>query len=428
MDIIGNLFIAGLIIIAGLLAQLIFRRFRIPEVLLLILFGAVISAAGFTGDLDRGGAALLFLITFSLIYVVFYGALPISIRAIFSTLKFASLSSLANFIAITAVVGLLAAPFVAGWTDAFIIGALFCVLDSSIINSMLEHVRIGKKAEAQIQTESAIIDTIVIVGVLSLVNFSTMSAPEILQSLASYLFLSFGIGMTAAIVWAFVIRKVRDYSSAPIATMAVLVILYAFAEYARANGVITVFSFAIVFGNISLLTRIFYKEQAEFLSAIDPRTKRFFQDISFLIRSFLFVYLGILLDLSQWRYLLIGFAFFIVAYFLRSFLGRLVRNRDITERETHLLDALCAKGLTTTVMIAIVQGSAVFTNIIIGGIFSSVLLSSAMVFFIQKGKFPSASDIILKAAAKMHSAALSRRDEGQGGIARETAEGAAKRP
>ena len=54
-------------------------------------------------------------------------------------------------------------------------------------------------------------------GVLSLVNFSTMSAPEILQSLASYLFLSFGIGMTAAIVWAFVIRKVRDYSSAPIA-------------------------------------------------------------------------------------------------------------------------------------------------------------------------------------------------------------------
>jgi cell volume regulation protein A len=308
-----GLFIVGLIIVIGLLSQLIFRRFHIPDALLLIAFGAFLSFTGVVDSIRQGSTELSFLITFSLIYVVFYGALPIRLKAIFSTMKFAFLDALMNFIAITALLGFVSYLMGFGWVIGLCIGALFSVLDGSIINGLLGTIKVSESAKAQIQTESAIIDIIVIVGVLSFLNFASMTAGQIVGSLSSYLFLSLGIGLVAAFAWVFLLRYVGNYSSTPIATMALLVMIYAFAEFVMANGVVAVFTFSIVLGNVSTWSKLLYKKQQEDVSVLSSSAKGFFRDISFLVRTFLFVYLGIMVDFSQWGFLLIGLAFLLVA-------------------------------------------------------------------------------------------------------------------
>ena len=194
-----------------------------------------------------------------------------------------------------------------------------------------------------------------------------------------------------------------NYSSAPIATMALLVTLYAFAEYVNANGVITIFVFSIMLGNVTIWSRLLYKEQKETVSLMGLETKHFFKDISFLIRTFLFVYLGILVDFSQWTYLLYGTVFFIIAYITRTFVRRIVKNGEMTKKDTYILDAMCAKGLTPTVMLSVVGANiaftettnlVIFTNIVVGGIFSSILVSSILVLLIDRDKFTSLNEFI----------------------------------
>lgn len=404
MDTTANLFMVGIIIILGLLAQYNFKKTKIPDVLILIAAGAIFSHLGLVEGIKTGSSQMTFLIVFSLIYVVFYGALPIKLRALLSTMNYAFIASILNFILITSILGAAAHYFLGfGWIAALSLGALFCVLDGSVINSILDTIKLSPKAEAEIQTESAIIDILVIVGILSIMNFSTMSFAQITQSLTSYLFLSLGIGIVIAMIWAFVLKHMGDYSSAPIATMALLVTLYAFAEYVNANGVITIFVFSIMLENVTIWSRLLYKEQKESVSLMKLETKHFFKDISFLIRTFLFVYLGILVDFSQWTYLLYGTVFFIIAYITRTVVRRIVKNGEMTKKDIYILDAMCAKGLTPTVMLSVVGANiaftetanlAIFTNIVVGGIFSSILVSSILVLLIDRDKFTSLNELI----------------------------------
>ena len=400
MAIVSDLFVLGFIILLGLASQYIFKKTRIPDVLILIVFGAVLSAMGVANGVKAGGGWLTFLITFGLIYVVFYGALPIRLRAIFSTMKYALMSSILNFIFVTSIIGVFGWLLGFGWILGFSLGALFCVMDGSIINALLETIKLSSKAKAQVQTESAVIDTFVIVAILSILNFARMTWSQVLTSLVGYLLLSFAIGLVAALIWSFALKRVGDYGSAPIATMAVLVMLYAFGETVGANGAITVFSFAIILGNVGLISKLFNKNQEEGFHALDISTKSFFRDISFLLRTFLFVYLGILVDFSAWGYLLIGLVFFLVAYVIRSFIGRMIMNKNLTKRENYYLDAMCAKGLTPTVMLAVINADAAFSNIVIGGIFSSIVVTSILLYLIEKDRFTTVSDWILAKVAK----------------------------
>jgi len=383
MDTTSSLFIVGLIIILGLLAQYNFKKTKIPDALILITTGALFSYFGLTKSIDTASPELTFLITFSLIFVVFY---------------------VLNFIAITVTLGIIS-HYLLGfpWIIALSLGALFCVLDGSIINSILETIKLHPKAEAEIQTESAIIDILVIVGVLSIINFSAMTMTEITQSLTSYIFLSLGIGLVSAMLWAFVLKHMGHYSSAPIATMGLLVTLYAFAEYVMANGVITIFFFSIMLGNVAIWSKLLYKEQKESVGLLGLETKHFFKDISFLIRTFLFVYLGILVDFSQWIYLIYGLVFFFIAYLARSSVRRYVNSKEFEKKDVYMLDAMCAKGLTPTVMVTVIGANiafaeianvVMFTNIVVGGIFSSILITSVLVMLIDRNMFTSVNEII----------------------------------
>ncbi|MCK4809208.1 MAG: hypothetical protein KAS90_06300, partial [Candidatus Aenigmarchaeota archaeon] len=229
------------------------------------------------------------------------------------------------------------------------------------------------------------------------------------QSLTSYIFLSLGIGLVSAMLWAFVLKHMGHYSSAPIATMGLLVTLYAFAEYVMANGVITIFFFSIMLGNVAIWSKLLYKEQKESVGLLGLETKHFFKDISFLIRTFLFVYLGILVDFNQWIYLIYGLVFFFIAYLARSSVRRYVNSKEFEKKDVYMLDAMCAKGLTPTVMVTVIGANiafadianvVMFTNIVVGGIFSSILITSVLVMLIDRNMFTSVNEIITRAMAK----------------------------
>ncbi|RLG15820.1 MAG: hypothetical protein DRN71_00350 [Candidatus Nanohalarchaeota archaeon] len=148
----------------------------------------------------------------------------------------------------------------------------------------------------------------------------------------------------------------------------------------------------------------------EFYDALPIKLKALFSTMKYSFASSLFNFIlitlligtashyliDILIDFSQWKYLMYGLGFFLIAYILRALVVRILINHDLEEKDEHFLEAMCAKGLTPTVMLAVIHTDPAFTNIVVGDIFSSILITSILIYLIDKNKFTSISEIIYK--------------------------------
>jgi len=380
------LFMIGAIVVFGLFAKYLFERFKIPDVALLIALGAFLSQVGMMKDLGTSSNRIVVLVSFALIYITFDVGWPIRINAVFSSAKWAFLSSIMNFIAISGVIFAISRLFFQ-FKFALYIGFLMCVMDGSIINSFLENIIFSKKAEAFIQIESAIIDTLVIVAVVAMLQIQQENLQLFLQQIVNFLILSTAIGVLAGIGWASAISKIKPGHHVSLTTLALLLFVYVFAEFFQANGVIAVFAFAITVGNTRQLQLLVYKKNHKAIGTISKEQKVFFNDISFLLRTLLFVYIGSLIDFSLPWYMLLGTFLVIVSYIIRAIIFKLVDKTAIPPKEVSMMEVMGTKGLTPVVMLSIIGGSPEFSNTIISAIFSSVFLSAILLFAIEKNKF-----------------------------------------
>jgi NhaP-type Na+/H+ or K+/H+ antiporter len=161
-----------------------------------------------------------------------------------------------------------------------------------------------------------------------------------------------------------------------------------------------VFFFSIMLGNVAVWSKMFYKEQKDSIAALSTQTREVFKDMSLFFRIFLFVYLGVIIDFSNWSYLLIGLGFFVIAYVLRSALSKLFANKEVTRKEHNLMEAMCAKGLTPIALLGIISTNTIFTNIVVGGIFSSVIVTSVSILLIEKNKYTDIIDLFVRPGKK----------------------------
>lgn len=389
------MFVVGLIIIGGLVAEFIFKKTHFPEVLILIAIGAILGHFGAEDALDINDPLMMGIVTISLIYVIFYGALPIRIKAVVKSMSWAFRSAILHIVFISAAVAGIAYALDFTIQESLALGALFCVLDGSIINSMLEYLKLSRGAEAFIQLESAITDILVIVVIITALNFTEVSVDYIASNIANFLVLSSGLGVVFAIIWSFIVKNLKNTKHVPITTMAVLMVVYAMAEYVNANGAITVFAFAIVLSNIKSFAGFFYKKDQKLMGDVSKKEKDFFSNITFLIRTLLFVYIGMLVDLNHPAYLAIGAGLVFLAFVIRSFIYRFVKVNNVKPKDMLYMEVFNAMGLTPIVLMTLIDGSHEFNNVLVGGIFASVVFMSGFTFLISKGWFMSLSDIIL---------------------------------
>jgi Kef-type K+ transport system membrane component KefB len=191
-----SVLVIGIIIVIGLIAKVIFNKFKIPDVLILISVGAILGYFNLAPSLSSDSGIMNVLLIFALIYIVFNGGLPISIKAIFSSAKWAFMSSLLNFFGISVIVGLITYAFGFNFKISLTAGILMCVMDGSIINSILENFKFSKRGEAFVQIESAIIDIFVIVGIVTL-WVENLSLGNFSQQIVNFLIISLNMKLYA---------------------------------------------------------------------------------------------------------------------------------------------------------------------------------------------------------------------------------------
>jgi cell volume regulation protein A len=251
----------GLLLAAGLAARVLADALRLPEIVLLIAFGALLGPSAVDVvdvPLDSLGAQLLF--TFGVSSILFYGGLSLSIGVLRGVAVSLGLLALPGVVLTALVTGAVAAlAFGLPFEEGLLIGAVLSPTDPAILIPLFVASRLRLRVAQTVIAESAFNDptgavlALAVAGALLSGN-SGIGAPawDFLGELA----MSSVVGVLAGVLLSATISSHRAgilRDSAPIAVLAVVAVSYVSLDFAGGSGYLGAFLAGLIVGNMELL-------------------------------------------------------------------------------------------------------------------------------------------------------------------------------
>jgi len=331
MIVISALIILGIIMILGFIGNYIFNKTQIPSIVWLLLFGLIVGAVFKVEALQIEYPELLMTISsffgaIAIVIILFDGGINTDIYQLFKGAPRGLLLSVSGFClsflgTILVVVGLsglgvIGVPF----EDSFIVGAVLGAIvggtSSPIVIPLAYRLKnLQDKTKMVTSIESILTDPLCIVVVFA-IYYMIFVVGEInlglgIGNLVKTFSVGIVLGLTLGFVWLFVMNKTRKEEFSYILTLAVVFLVYSFTalivgleEGGEGAGAIACLMFGLVLGNGKKILRMVRYEGKG--SEMDKETKQFHALTSFVIRTFFFVYLGIIVSFQNLDYILIG--------------------------------------------------------------------------------------------------------------------------
>jgi len=306
----------GAAVAVAFVASALFRRTHIPDILFLLGTGALLGPVLDLADVDAVQSALPVLGALAIITILFDGALevtPSQMRSFGVPAVGLSLTVLATTMVLCAVV----ANQVAGmaWTPALLLGLCFGGAGIAIIVPLARRMGVSHDANAVILLEAVTSDIFVIIGMFVACTIVTVGTVGLGLALELVLILAWALatGPAAGWLWARFLGRWGHTTNAYMATLAVLVLVYAITEVLGGSGALAVLLFGIVVGNSKgrpvgsgLRNQVFARELVAF-----------HHEVVFFVRAAFFTGLGVV---TRWE-LLLGRAFLVTGLLLALAVG-----------------------------------------------------------------------------------------------------------
>ncbi len=346
----------GLIYFIGHLLTHFFERSKIPDVLMLILFGIVMGPIMGIMTVDRIGDAGRLFTQFALIIILFQGGLDIELghllrsarQSVVMTVSFFAVSAGAIWLIMR--YGFDYSPMAAAVTG-FICGGT----SSAVVIPLLRMIRASKKAGAMLVIESALTDVLCIVftlGVLQSIASGEFKFGRIIYTLATSLIVASAIGFVGGVFWLKVINWVRRFKNTQFASCFFMFCIYGLAELAGFSGAIAVLAFGIGIGNARMvshrLSKI-YKDNYP-VGVISDAEKNLYEELAFLVKIFFFLYLGISIPFESVGIVSVALAIVISLFALRPACAMFLTGNQMTAHDKSITAVMLPKGLAAAVL------------------------------------------------------------------------------
>ena len=387
--------IVGLLIFAAHLFTILFSKRRIPDVLFLIIIGLVIGPIlrWITPEM-LGGVGRIFT-GITLVLILFQSGLQLSFSSIVSSLRSTALLTLTNYIATTVIIWLI------GWLIfrinplvSIMLGTILGGTASAVVGPMVEQLRMTEKSRAILILEAAlgnVLSIVLALGILQAIQLGKVDLGSIIGQVFSSFVLSIIMGILGAIFWAFILDKVRLIKNSILTTPAFVFIIYGINEWMGYSGAIVALAFGICLANIeriygSWLKRIIKKEPTQ----LNNTEKSLFSEITLLLKTFFFIFVGISIQLTELKPIIIGLGITVVIYIMRIFVVRfsILKKYNIPNIDKIYMAVLNPKGLTAAVIATtaaeIVPHGVAIKNIVFSVILFSIVITSILVPLIEK--------------------------------------------
>ena len=296
----------GGIIAIGFAAGLIFDRTRVPDLLILIFLGVLLGPVStfFFGISFVPAAVLQYLTPYftavALMIILFDGGLNLRLPEIAKYLGLTGLHTALAFVATVFAVGFvtvvaLGYPLVVG----LLLGAILGGTSSAVVIGVVRPLRASEETKIILTLESVLTDVLCVVTTLALIQLLRggpgASVLPVFTTLGQSFLVAILVGSIFGFGWFLLLTRLEGKPFSYMLTIALLFVVYATGELAGGSGAMASFTFGLILGNHQILERRMSLKQR---FVVDERIRQFHGEIAFVIRTFFFVFLGVVFSLQ----------------------------------------------------------------------------------------------------------------------------------
>lgn len=395
-----SLVVLGTLVFAAHVFSELFSRKRVPDLLLLLIIGIIIGPVfKIVTPEDLGGFGQVFS-TLTLVIILFEGGSELSLSNIRTSFKDMIGLTLVSYFLIMIVFGILGHYILQlPWATSFFMSAVLGGAAEAIVIPLTKHLKISENSKATLVLETSF--STVVCFIISLALFNAVKSQQFeigktIGNIISSFVLAGIIGFAGAVFWAIVLQKIRTVKNSTFTTPAFVFIIYGINSILGFSGEIAALTFGITLTNIdAVYNSIFKKLFKNKPNSLNYNERMLFSEMAFLLRTFVFVYIGISIQLNDWKSILIGLAITLILLILRILSVRwtVVRNNDgYTEMEAMYMSCMVSKGLVAAILAALLKQAGLpfadeVQNIVYSVILFSIVFTCAMIPLLEKSKF-----------------------------------------
>jgi cell volume regulation protein A len=382
--------VAGLIIFLGFLGEEFFKRTSIPDPILLLLFGVLLGPALNFFSRDQLISITPYFAALALIAILFDGGLNMNIREAIKNSPRALLLGFSGWILNVLVTALLCKVLL-GWRllNGLLLGSIIGGSSSIIVIALARKLGVSGKTETVLSLESILTDVLCVLGAFVAIDV-IVSGEVNLQAALGSVATAFGVGILVGsligIVWLNILERIKGKPNTYMLTLGILLLTFVVARNLGGTGAISALFLGLVIGNAPQVAKLLKFRTSV---SIDESVRGFHSQISFLIRSFFFVFTGLLFSFSLLGTVLFGLLLSFLFLGLRFFAVKLSFFKSSFKGSENLVTIMLPRGLATAVLASLpftsgVPGSQVFPEIAFIVIFTTIITCTIGVALLKR--------------------------------------------
>ena len=360
------LIISALIILIGFLANYLFNKTGLPDMLILIFLGVLFGPILGVFNPSAVKSFAPYIAALALAYILFDGGIGLNVRKVIFNSPRAVLLAVSGFFFSVLGVGLfMVIVFNVPVVYGLLFGSIFGGSSSVVVISLASKINISEKASITLILESALTDILCVVislSILGVIVTGQTNVGSIGLGIAGKFLIGAGIGLALGFAWLFALRKVASLPFSYMLTLGVVLLGYAVSESVGGSGALSALLFGLILGNEGEILRVFKQVISQnsitsadgtnekiFLS-VSEGLKRFEAEIAFLIRTFFFVFLGIIVSISSLSIVLYGVMLSIVLLATRYGAVWITTLKSSLQKERPIMTLVLTRGLAAAVL------------------------------------------------------------------------------
>ena len=348
----------GVLVFAGHLFSAIFKKTNIPDVLPLIFIGIVIGIY-IEPEHAFGEFGHVFL-EIALALLLFEGGAHLTLASIKKSIGSSISIALITFLITTLITTIVLQAFMFSLLPSIFAGILLGSISPAVVIPTVRILSISEETKTSLIMESAITDVLSIVLAIIIINLDfnfdelqNMTAVMLINTVLYAILISAAIGTFGAIIWSFILQRIRQFPNTIFTSLAFIIILHSISNIFEYNGPLTVLVFGLVLANSQKMPMGFLRSYGKIhLTEFSSIEKSFFAEIMFLVKVFFFIYLGIAIEFSQLQFLIIALILTFLIYASRLLITKFTLPKSTSYNEAKLISFMIPKGLAAAVLSA----------------------------------------------------------------------------
>ena len=353
----------GILFIIGFIGDYLFKKISFPDILVLLGLGYVAGPVLHIVDPAWVAPAAPIIANLSLVIILFNGGLGLDFSQARANAPRAIALALvgmgASMIAAAAFV-----YYILDWDlmSSLLLGAIVGGTSPAIVMPLIGRAKVSPQTSSLLHIESALNGALVIVIALVILEVMTVGAtgdigPVIAKAIGMRFLIGLGIGAAAGFAWLWVLTFIEGELYDDILTLAVLFLLYLAVESLQGSGAIFALVFGLILGNGMDFARFLRTKRT---IEIHNTMMTFHSQISFIVKTFFFAYLGLMITFDDPNVIVPSILLSLVLLAVRCIVVPAISiGKRSLLANTGILATMLPRGLSAAVVAAIVASSGI---------------------------------------------------------------------